>query len=53
MRKTVTLLIVGFVALGHTPATVARESDCGIVLMHGKWASPQFMGPFANRLKTV
>ena len=51
MRRIFTLLLAVF-ALTGSPFGLA-QSDCGIVLMHGKWGSPQFMGPFANRLKSV
>lgn len=44
------LVVIALLVLLAGPS-FAQEKECAIVLMHGKWGNPQYMGFFGNRLK--
>jgi dienelactone hydrolase len=52
VKKGIRALLFGLLSLFLGHSVIAASSDVGVVLMHGKWGSPQRMLPLARDLES-
>lgn len=50
LRRSVLLAAIGCMGALAGPAAAADDKACAVVVMHGKWSTPQYIGYFARKL---